>query len=112
MSDLDPDVRERLIRLAMPVMARWGVRSRHPEWSDAEAQQDAAKEALDALAPVIADIVREAEQRGAALGRRATLDPGAFVKRGPDHEGNPYGERLDQWQARAIRAALDGATDE
>jgi len=38
--------------------------------------------------------------------RRATLDPGAFVKRGPDYEGNEYGERLDQWQARAMAAAI------
>lgn len=51
---------------------------------------------------------RDAAQRaeGAALGRRATLDPGAFVKRGPDYGGNAYGERLDHWQARAIAAAL------
>lgn len=45
-------------------------------------------------------------RRVVPLVRRAVLDPGAFVKRGADYDGNPYGERLDQWQNRAIDAAL------
>lgn len=31
------------------VVARWGVRSRHGEWSDTEAQQDCARDVLKAL---------------------------------------------------------------
>lgn len=42
--------------------------------------------------------------------RRAINDPGAFVKRGPDYDGEPYGERLDQWQTRAIEVALTSVT--
>lgn len=45
-----------------------------------------------------------ARREGADLGRRAVLDPGAFVKRDRDDDGD-Y-ERLDQWQARALEAAL------
>lgn len=41
----------------------------------------------------------------ARAGRRATLDPGAFVKRKRDADGG-Y-ERLDQWQERALLAAVD-----
>lgn len=41
----------------------------------------------------------------ARAGRRATLDPGAFVKRQRDADGE-Y-ERLDQWQERALLAAVD-----
>lgn len=48
--------------------------------------------------------------KAALLTRRAVNDPGAFVKRGPDYEGEPYGERLDQWQTRAITVALDRLT--
>ena len=51
-------------------------------------------------------IVAERLVEAAPLIRRAILDPGAFVKRGPDYDGNAYGERLDQWQDRAIAAAL------
>lgn len=39
--------------------------------------------------------------------RRAVLDPGAFTKRGPDYDGEPYGERIDQWQNRAIAIARE-----
>lgn len=45
--------------------------------------------------------------KAAPLVRRAVNDPGAFVKRGPDNDGEPYGERLDRWQDRAIKVALD-----
>lgn len=45
-------------------------------------------------------------KEAAPLIRKAILDPGAFVKRGADYEGNAYGERLDQWQDRAIEAAI------
>lgn len=38
--------------------------------------------------------------------RRALFDPGALVKRGPDYDGNEYGERLDKWQERALQVAL------
>lgn len=61
---------------------------------------------VETLAPRLAQRITSAKAEGAALGRRATLDPGAFVKRGTDYEGNAYGERLDQWQARAIEAAI------
>jgi len=54
----------------------------------------------------LAERIAQARREGADLGRRATLDPGAFVKRGPDYDGNAYGERLDQRQDRAIGAAL------
>lgn len=40
----------------------------------------------------------------ARLGRVATLDPGQFVKRHRDEDGE-Y-ERLDQWQERALMAAI------
>lgn len=40
----------------------------------------------------------------ARAGRRATLDPGAFVARGRDTEGD-Y-ERLDRWQDRALAEAV------
>ena len=52
-----------------------------------------------------ADMARAVREH-APLIRRAILDPGAFVKRGPDYDGNAYGERLDQWQDRAIEAAI------
>jgi hypothetical protein len=38
--------------------------------------------------------------------RRAILDPGAIVKRGTDNDGNAYGESLDRWQDRALRASV------
>lgn len=41
----------------------------------------------------------------ARAGRRATLDPGAFAKRQRNDDGE-Y-ERLDQWQERALLAAVD-----
>lgn len=49
-------------------------------------------------------------REAAPLIRRALNDPGSFVKRGKDYEGEPYGERLDQWQTRAIEAAIDAST--
>lgn len=55
-------------------------------------------------------LVVAAQAAAVPLIRRAILDPGAFVKRGPDHEGNARGERLDQWQDRAIEAALTRVT--
>jgi hypothetical protein len=54
----------------------------------------------------VAPLLTQARRDAAQLGRRAALDPGAFVKRGPDCDGEPFGERLDQWQARATDAAL------
>lgn len=36
----------------------------------------------------------------------AVLDPGAHVKRGEDADGKAYGEPLNSWQRRALRAAL------
>lgn len=78
------------------------------EWEsnagDAEARVDAAEAKLER---VLADAV--------PLIRRAIFDPGQIVMRGPDHDGNAYGERLDQWQNRAIESVLadlrgDGAS--
>ena len=51
-------------------------------------------------------IARDRLPEVAALVRRALNDPGAWVPRGPDYDGNAYGERLDRWQDRAIEAAL------
>lgn len=56
---------------------------------------------------VVAETRAKALADGAVLGRRATNDPGAFTKRGPDYDGNAYGERLDQWQTRALAAAIE-----
>lgn len=56
-------------------------------------------------------IAHKAVAAAAPLIRRAINDPGSFVKRGPDYDGEPYGERLDQWQARAIRVAQNRAVD-
>jgi hypothetical protein len=61
---------------------------------------------VETLAARLAQRILEAKAEGAALGRRAVNDPGAFVKRGPDYDGEPYGERLDQWQGRAIEVAI------
>ena len=55
--------------------------------------------------PVI--VTTDLLMRAALAGRRATLDPGAFVRRGPDYDGNPYEERLDQWQDRALKVAVE-----
>ena len=55
----------------------------------------------------LADVLREA----AMLGKRAALDPGAFVKRGAaELAGEPFTERMDQWQNRAVDAALAALT--
>jgi len=54
---------------------------------------------------VLAAFVRTRESEAARLGKRATLDPGSFVKRNRDDEGD-Y-ERMDRWQERAISAALE-----
>lgn len=59
----------------------------------------------------LAQRIEQAKAEGADLGRRATLDPGHFVKRGPDNEGNAYGEDIGRWQKRAIEAALGGGSD-
>lgn len=37
---------------------------------------------------------------------QAMNDPGSFVKRGADHDGNEYGEYLTDWQRRALKVAL------
>lgn len=59
------------------------------------------------LPALLGAVRKRALTDGAALGRRATNDPGAFTKRGADYDGNPYGERLDQWQTRALAAAIE-----
>lgn len=38
---------------------------------------------------------------------QAVLDPGAYVHRGPDREGNAYGEPINDWQRRALSASLE-----
>lgn len=60
----------------------------------------------DAQDAVIERVISARLAEAAPLIRRAILDPGSFVKRGPDYDGNAYGERLDQWQDRAVEAAL------
>lgn len=65
--------------------------------------EGAADDATKAIMPLI----DRARAEVAPLIRQALLDPGAFVSRGPDYDGNEYGERLDQWQDRAIQAVLD-----
>jgi hypothetical protein len=51
--------------------------------------------------------LREARAEGAAIGYRAALDPGSFVKRGASElAGEPFTERMDQWQRRAIDEGL------
>lgn len=37
---------------------------------------------------------------------RGVLDPGAFVRRGPDAVGEPYGEPMASWQRRALGVAF------
>ena len=67
---MSADLREQLTRALQPIMTSWGVRSRHAQWSDAEAQRDAAREAVDAVLaivdPLIADGMHEARQEGRA----------------------------------------------
>lgn len=50
------------------------------------------------------DLRRELVEQAAYQGRRTTLDPGAFVARGRDDDGD-Y-ERMDQWRERALRHGL------
>lgn len=52
-------------------------------------------------------VVQAVLKEAAPLIRQAILDPGAFVPRGADYEGNAYGERLDQWQDRAIETIIE-----
>lgn len=49
----------------------------------------------------------KARAEGAAIGFRAALDPGSFVKRGAaELAGEPFTERMDQWQRRAMDEGL------
>jgi len=48
-----------------PVMKSWGVMSRHGEWSDEEAQYDAARAAAKALLPLLAQVKATARAEGA-----------------------------------------------
>jgi len=50
------------------------------------------------------ELRRELVEQAAYQGRRTTLDPGAFVARGRDDDGD-Y-ERMDQWRERALRHGL------
>jgi hypothetical protein len=43
------DIHTRGIEALTPVMKSWGVHSKHGEWSDAEAQRDAARQAVKTL---------------------------------------------------------------
>lgn len=63
--------------------------------------------AADDATEAVLLLIDKARAEVAPLIRQALLDPGAFVGRGPDYDGNEYGERLDQWQDRAIQAVLD-----
>lgn len=64
----------------------------------------------DAQDAVIERVISARLAEASSLIRRAILDPGSFVKRGPDYDGNAYGERLDQWQDRAIEDSLTRVT--
>lgn len=64
----------------------------------------------DAQDAVIERVISARIAAVAPLIRQAILDPGAFVKRGADYDGNAYGERLDKWQDRAVDAALSRVT--
>lgn len=67
--------------------------------------------AADDATKAVLLLIDKARAKVAPLIRQAVLDPGAFVERGPDYDGNAYGERLDQWQDRAIQVVLDNAKE-
>jgi hypothetical protein len=80
------------------------ARAYYPDGFEEEWEDYIEGEHFRAQAVVVAALLAQARTDAAEAGRKATLDPGAFVKRGRDAEGE-Y-ERLDQWQAHALRAAL------
>lgn len=123
------------LKLALAqVMSRWGVRSRHAQWSDGEAQQDAANEALAQIRPVL-DVLRserdaaqrsvddygpivqehydraeKAEAEVAALTEQINRVKALFAK---DADFEPCAEPCkhdDCRTVRAVLAALDGAS--